>query len=63
MSRSFLADYSENMHFLTKWVEGEPVNVTLLGITGVNIEVTGRKQFSVRSLRCEHCGFLESYAV
>ena len=36
---------------------------SFLGVKGSNIEIGGRRQFSVRSLRCERCGFLELYAV
>ena len=61
-SRGFLVDYSEGSDFLVRWVEGEPQNVTVFGITG-NVETRSRQQFNVRSLRCERCGFLELYAV
>ena len=62
-SRGFLVDYSEGSDFLVRWVEGEPQSVTIFGITGKNVETRNRRQFNVRSLRCERCGFLELYAV
>ena len=62
-NRGFLADYSEGANVIAYWVVGEPLQVNFLGIRGTNIEVGGRRQFNVRSLRCERCGFLELYAV
>jgi len=62
-TRGFIVDYSEGSDFQVRWVEGEPQNVTVFGITGRNVETRGRRQFNVRSLRCERCGFLELYAV
>lgn len=62
-SRGFVADYSDGANFIAKWVEGEPQKVKFLGIEGTNIEVGGRRQYNIRSLRCERCGFLELYAV
>lgn len=62
-TRGFLVDYSEGSDFLVRWVEGEPQNVIVFGITGKNVETRDRRQFNVRSLRCERCGFLELYAV
>ena len=62
-SRGFVADYSDGANFVAKWIEGEPEQVSFLGVKGSNIEIGGRRQFSVRSLRCERCGFLELYAV
>ena len=62
-ARGFVADYSEGSDFVVRRVEGEPQNVTIFGITGKNVETRNRRQFNVRSLRCERCGFLELYAV
>ena len=62
-TRGFLADYSDGANFLSKRVEGEPQQVSFLGNADTNIEVDGRRQFHVRSLRCERRGFLELYAV
>lgn len=63
MAKGFICDKSENGKFITEWVEGEPVKVELFGIVGSNLDISGRRRFTVRSLRCEQCGFLESYAV
>ena len=62
-TKGFLVDYSQGSDFVVRWVEGEPQNVTVFGITGKNVETRDRRQFNVRSLRCERCGFLELYAV
>jgi predicted nucleic-acid-binding Zn-ribbon protein len=63
MAKGFIADYSEASYFPTYWIEGEPVNRTLLGIQGSNLEVSGRNKYLIRSLRCEKCGFTELYSV
>ena len=62
-ARGFLADYSDGANFVAKWIEGEPQQASFLGISGSNVDINGRRQFNVRSLRCERCGFLELYAV
>jgi len=62
-SRGFVADYSDGANFVAKWIEGEPAQVSFLGVKGSNVETGGRRQFSIRTLRCERCGFLELYAV
>jgi ribosomal protein L37E len=62
-TRGFLADYSDAAYFVAKWIEGEPVQRTVFGITGNNVETHGRREYNVRTLRCERCGFLELYAV
>jgi len=63
MNLGYLSDYSEHSVFIAKWIEGEPTPRTFLGITGTNVETHGRAMLDVRALRCEHCGFLELYAV
>lgn len=63
MFRGFIAERSDNASFVANWIEGEPINRKMFGITGMNVEVHGRRQFGIRSLRCEQCGFLELYAV
>jgi len=62
-ARGFLADLGKANYFLAKWVEGEPERKEFLGLTASNVEVSGRRQLSVRALRCESCGYLELYAV
>ena len=63
MIKGFIADNTEGGNFLSKWYEGEPVHKTFFGTPAGNLEVSGKKVFKVRSLRCEKCGFLELYAV
>lgn len=62
-THGFIVDYSDNSDFLVRWVEGEPHQMVRFGITGRNLDTAGRRQFGVRSMRCERCGFLELYAV
>jgi hypothetical protein len=62
-TRGFLADVTRSSYFVAKWVEGEPVKASLFGLQGDNVEIGGRRQFMVRSLRCEQCGLLEFYGV
>lgn len=63
MIRGFTADKSEGQYFTLSWVDGEPVNASIFGITGDNINMRGAAPLSVRGMRCEKCGFLEFYAV
>lgn len=64
MSRGFVSERGDNSsRFVARWTEGDPLQVQRFGITGENVQVDGRRQFSIRSLRCENCGFLELYAV
>lgn len=63
MIKGFIADKSEVHYFPTYWIEGEPENATLFGLTGDNLNVKNRNKFMIRSLRCEKCGFAEIYAV
>ena len=41
-----------------KWVEGDPERSFWQGL-----KTKGRDQHSVRTYRCERCGYLESYAM
>lgn len=63
MIKGFAADKSEHYYMKLGWVDGEPENVSLLGIKGDNVKVNDRVRHVVRGLRCEKCGFLELYAV
>lgn len=61
-TRGFLADHHKSNYFVGKWIEGEPDHVEFMGLQG-NVKTAGRRQFDIRSLRCEKCGYLELYAV
>lgn len=63
MKRGFVVDQGDNSYYPTYWVEGEPINASLFGIQGVNLDIGGRKLYLIRSLRCEKCGFTELYSV
>lgn len=64
MIKGYAADHGNNSAvFSTMWFDGEPVNASLLGITGDNIKVERSQKKAVRGLRCTKCGYLELYAV
>lgn len=62
--KGFLADKGDLVTiYHTSWYDGDPVNVSLLGIKGENLKVDRSQKMAVRGLRCTLCGFLELYAV
>lgn len=63
MIKGFIVDFSNNSYFPNHWVEGEPERSKLLGVTGINLDISNKQKYTVKALRCEKCGFLESYAV
>ena len=63
MVKGFAADKSEHYYMKLAWVDGEPVQASLLGIKGDNVNIHGETRRDVRGLRCERCGFLELYAI
>ena len=63
MVRGYGADKSQVHLFTLSWVDGEPVNATMLGITGDNLNMRGPTPRVVRGLRCSKCGLIQHYAV
>lgn len=63
MIKGFAADKSEHYYMKLKWIDGEPVHASLLGIKGDNVNIHSEEQRIVRGLRCIKCGYLELYAV
>ena len=65
MKRGFMIDdarkHSSAAYMPGYWVEGEPEFNSFLGDVEVNVDT--KKKYTVRSLRCGKCGFLELYAV
>jgi len=61
-SRGFVSDFHSSNYFVAKWVEGEPEQTEFLGLKS-NVKTAGRRQFEVRSVRCEKCGYLELYGI
>jgi hypothetical protein len=57
MDEGFIADRIEGGHQVPQWVEGAPEKSFWTGL-----KIKGRSTFPVRTFRCRHCGFLESYA-
>lgn len=69
MEKGFIVDQSEDHRrgviYHAYWVAGAPVEHTSV-ITGGNLghlNITDRNIFRVFALRCENCGYLESYAI
>jgi predicted nucleic-acid-binding Zn-ribbon protein len=63
MVKGFAADKSEHYYMKLSWVDGEPQQAKLFGITGDNVNISNETRRTVRGLRCEQCGYLELYAV
>lgn len=57
MVEGFIADYTHGAIRSSDWVEGEPVKSFWMGT-----KVSDKKQYKVKTYRCENCGYLESYA-
>jgi len=53
----FVPDTSYSVILRSAWVEGKPEK-NLFG----SLKVKGRRTFPIVTLRCDLCGFLESYA-
>ena len=57
MKEGFVPDSSYAALLRSAWVEGKPEK-NLLG----SLKVKGKRTFPILTLRCDMCGFLESYA-
>jgi hypothetical protein len=57
MEEGFVPDSSYAALLRSAWVEGKPEK-NLLG----SLKVKGKRTFPIVTLRCDVCGFLESYA-
>ena len=58
MQPGFIVDRFDNAHrVVSMWVEGAPQKTFWTGLS-----LKGRKTIDVQTLRCDGCGFLESYA-
>jgi predicted nucleic-acid-binding Zn-ribbon protein len=58
MHEGFIADRFDNIHrVVSTWTEGAPQKTFWTGL-----RLKGRKTRDVQTLRCDKCGFLESYA-
>ena len=57
MVQGFTFDQAGGAVFVTTWVEGAPETSFLHGI-----KIEGKRRFQASTLRCEQCGYLESYA-
>jgi predicted nucleic-acid-binding Zn-ribbon protein len=63
MRLGFVSDNEGSTFYESYWIEGEPVRKKLFGISGINLDIDGQRKFKIKALRCEKCGYLESYAV
>lgn len=60
----FSEDRNVHSYYPAFWVEGDPVNeISLFGNPLISLDLTGKKKYMIRSMRCENCGLLENYAV
>lgn len=57
MTEGFVPDEGYGTRKLLTWVEGQPKKSIWSGIS-----LRGRRQITIRTLRCGRCGFLENYA-
>jgi len=57
MAEGFVPDSIGGALLGSAWVEGKPEK-NLLG----SLKVKGKRTFPIVTLRCDACGFLESYA-
>lgn len=57
MEPGFLLDVTHGGMTQTSWVQGEPEKSFWTGI-----RIKGRAKLPVKTFRCTHCGYLESYA-
>ena len=59
MMEGFIADFTHDREQSTTatWVEGVPEPSLWRGL-----KLKGKQKYSVRTYRCEACGYLESYA-
>ena len=59
MTLGFPVDRSDNMiRMQAWWVEGKPERGKIVG----GVKTRKRRVLAIESWRCEHCGYLESYA-
>ena len=63
MVKGFVADRTQASYLQARWVDGEPVNNSFLGIQASDVVVDNERAFTIRGLRCMSCGYLEFYAV
>lgn len=52
----------KGLYYPVFWVEGESGHSSQYGVSGRNLDVSGRAQAEVTTYRCPDCGYLESYA-
>ena len=57
MEPGFIVDQGRGQVQVASWEPGEPQPAFLTGI-----KLDRKKQVEITTLRCERCGFLESYA-
>ena len=57
MEQGFVMDYAQGARLVSSWAEGPPQKSFWLGT-----QLPQRKLIPIGALRCESCGFLESYA-
>lgn len=62
MVRGFATDQSDQYYFKQSWVDGDPEQVTFLGMKTGKVNIKDRVLRDIRGFRCEKCGLLELFA-
>jgi predicted nucleic-acid-binding Zn-ribbon protein len=57
MEEGYVLDQSQGKNLQSTWVEGPPAPSFWTGL-----KMRGRERLPITTLRCERCGYLESYA-
>ncbi len=57
MTEGFLLGYSAQGYAQAEWAEGHPSRSIWTGL-----KLKGVRRYAVATARCEHCGYLASYA-
>lgn len=60
MERGFILDHHDGEALQSSWIEGSPQRVRFWTYRGVKTQ--NKRKFHIDTLRCEQCGYLESYA-
>ena len=58
MSQGFIVDQAHGMPQVSQWQEGPPPKSFWLG----GVTRSGADRFEITTMRCDRCGYLESYA-
>jgi predicted nucleic-acid-binding Zn-ribbon protein len=57
MEEGFVLDQTYGANLQSNWIEGPPAPSLWTGL-----KMKGRERLPITTMRCDHCGYLESYA-